>query len=42
MKKKEYFEMEIEIIRFQSTDIVTASGGNPDPDDTDWGGGQIW
>ena len=42
MNKKEYFAVQLDIILFQSNDIVTASGNTPDPGDTDWGGGQEW
>ena len=40
--KKEYKNAELEVIRFGVCDVVTSS--DPDPSDTDWGGGQdvIW
>ena len=40
--KKEYEKTELKVILFDVCDIVTSS--DPDPSDTDWGGGQdvIW
>ena len=36
--KKDYENAQIEIIDFKLCDVITTS--IPDPDDTDWGGGQ--
>lgn len=40
--KKEYEKAELRVILFDVCDVVTSS--DPDPNDTDWGGGQdiIW
>lgn len=42
MNKKQYSTAMLDVILFENGDIVTASGGNPDPKDTDWGGTQEW
>lgn len=39
MEKEKYEELEIEVIEFEETDIITASGGDPfDNTNSEWTG----
>ena len=38
--KKDYENALVEIVDFKCCDVISTSNVGPDPEDTDWGGGQ--